>query len=216
MFETDGTAPTAAILEIEDCHLDLAAHTFVDSNGREVRLSLAEMALLTAFVGSPRRVLSRDRLSLAIAGRGAEPGDRSVDMLVARLRRKIEATPKMPRLILSVRGGGYKLAVQPRTAENGALPATDLDRLHCSDLGGVTSRQSKPERRQLTVFSCKLAGSLALAATLDPEDFGSTVQRFQEICITVITNWGGVVISSVGDEILASPGSRVPRQRDGR
>jgi DNA-binding response OmpR family regulator len=56
-----------------------------------VRLTRAEIALLTAFVDSPRRVLSRDQLRYAVAGRGAEPYDRSVDMLVSRLRRKISA-----------------------------------------------------------------------------------------------------------------------------
>jgi len=45
---------------IEDCKLDLAGHTFVDGSGREVRLTRAETALMTAFVDSPRRVLSRD------------------------------------------------------------------------------------------------------------------------------------------------------------
>jgi DNA-binding response OmpR family regulator len=84
----DETVP--APVKIADCKLDLAGHTFVDGCGREVRLTRAETALLTAFVDSPRRVLSRDRLRYAVAGRGAEPYDRSVDMLVARLRRKIE------------------------------------------------------------------------------------------------------------------------------
>jgi DNA-binding response OmpR family regulator len=102
----DGTVP--APIKIENCKLDLAGHTFVDGNGREVRLTRAEIALLTAFVDSPRRVLSREQLRYAVAGRGAEPYDRSVDMLVARLRRKIEPDPKTPRFILSVPGVGYK------------------------------------------------------------------------------------------------------------
>ena len=53
------------------------------------------------------------------------------------------------------------------------------------------------------MLSCGLVGSAALAIDLDPEDLGSTVRRFQDICTTVITQWGGVVINSVGDEILA-------------
>src|SRR5215467_9277183 len=67
-----------APVKIEDCELDLASYTFVDGSGREVRLTRAETALLTAFVDSPRRVLSRDQLRSAVAGRGAEPYDRSV------------------------------------------------------------------------------------------------------------------------------------------
>src|SRR5438132_9657162 len=113
----DETVP--APVKIEDCKLDLAGHTFVDGNGREVRLTRAETALLTAFVNSPRRVLSRDQLRYAVAGRGAEPYDRSVDMLVARLRRKIEPDPKAPRFILSVPGVGYKFEVRPQSAANG-------------------------------------------------------------------------------------------------
>jgi DNA-binding response OmpR family regulator len=112
----DETVP--APVKIEDCKLDLAGHTFVDGSGREVRLTRAETALLTAFVDSPRRVLSRDQLRYAVAGRSAEPYDRSVDMLVARLRRKIEPDPKAPRFILSVPGVGYKFDVRPQSAAN--------------------------------------------------------------------------------------------------
>ena len=111
-----GDKPLPAPVKIEDCKLDLAGHTFVDGSGREVRLTRAETALLAAFVDSPRRVLSRDQLRYAVAGRGAEPYDRSVDMLVARLRRKIEPDPKAPRFILSVQGVGYKFDVRPQSA----------------------------------------------------------------------------------------------------
>jgi len=117
----DETVP--APVKIEDCKLDLAGHTFVDGSGREVRLTRAEAALLTAFLDSPRRVLSRDQLRYAVAGRGAEPYDRSVDMLVARLRRKIEPDPKAPRFILSVQSVGYKFDVGPQSAAN-AKPLT--------------------------------------------------------------------------------------------
>jgi DNA-binding response OmpR family regulator len=113
----DETVP--APVKIEDCKLDLAGYTFVDGSGREIRLTRAETALLTALVDSPRRVLSRDQLRYAVAGRGAEPYDRSVDMLVSRLRRKIEPDPKAPRFILSVPGVGYKFDVQPQSAANG-------------------------------------------------------------------------------------------------
>ena len=86
----DGARTRPVVLTIEDCRLDLAAHVFVDGNGREVPLTRAEFALLAVFTGSPRQVLSRDQLRRAIVGRGAGSDDRSIDMLVARLRRKIE------------------------------------------------------------------------------------------------------------------------------
>jgi DNA-binding response OmpR family regulator len=208
----DETVP--APVKIEDCKLDLAGHTFVDGNGREVRLTRAETALLTAFVDSPRRALSRDQLRYAVAGRGAEPYDRSVDMLVARLRRKIEPDPKAPRYILSVPGVGYKFDVRPQSAADGeAPPAIGPEQVNGSSRGeaippstpgqGGAAPNSEPERRQLTVLSCRLVGSTALAVNLDPEDFGDAIRRFQEICTSVITHWGGAVINFVGDEILA-------------
>jgi class 3 adenylate cyclase/DNA-binding response OmpR family regulator/predicted ATPase len=209
----DETVP--APVTIEDCKLDLAGHTFVDGSGREVRLTRAETALLTAFVDSPRRVLSRDQLRYAVAGRGAEPYDRSIDMLVARLRRKIEPDPKVPRFILSVPGVGYKFDVRPQSAANGEpAPAIEPEQLNGSREAipastpgqGSAAPHSEPQRRQLTVLACRLVGSTALAVNLDPEDFGDTIRRFQDICTSVITHWGGAVLNFVGDEILASFG----------
>ena len=115
----DGTRARPVVLTIEDCRLALAAHVFVDGNGREVPLTRAEFALLAVFTGSPRQVLSRDQLRRAVVGRRAGPDDRSIDVLVGRLRRKIEPNPKTPRFILSVAGVGYKFAVRPQVADHG-------------------------------------------------------------------------------------------------
>jgi DNA-binding response OmpR family regulator/class 3 adenylate cyclase/predicted ATPase len=214
------TAPTP-VLKIKDCKLDLSGHTFVNGNGREVHLTRAETALLTAFVANPCRVLSRDQLRRAIVGRGgADPYDRNVDMLIARLRRKIEPDPKAPGFILTVPGVGYKFAARPQNAEDGmSLPAIHLERptdaqaayLNQSGLGEaptsapgqVRSPPSEPSRRQVSVLSCGLVGGATPANNLDPEDFGSTVRHFQDFCTRVITRWGGAVTNSVGDEILA-------------
>ena len=123
--------------------------------------------------------------------------DRSIDMLVARLRRKIEPNPKAPRFIVSVAGVGYKFAVRPQAADRGnALAPIDLlNRSGRGDDTPVTSpgqvvaaRQSEPERRHLTVLSCRLVGAAALAAKLDPEDFGNTVRSFQGICTSVVAH----------------------------
>jgi DNA-binding response OmpR family regulator/class 3 adenylate cyclase len=206
-----GTGERPVVLIIEDCRLDLAAHVFVDGNGREVPLTRAEFALLTVFTGSPRQVLSRDQLRRAIVGRGAGSDDRSIDMLVARLRRKIEPNPKAPRFIVSVAGVGYKFAVRPQAADHGnALAPIEL--LNRSGRGdgtpvtspgqGVAARHYEPERRQLTVLSCRFVGAAALAANLDLEDFGNTVRCFQGICTSVVTQWGGAISHSV-DGILA-------------
>jgi class 3 adenylate cyclase/DNA-binding response OmpR family regulator/predicted ATPase len=221
-----GTAATLGIVKIEGCQLDLAAHTFVDVHGREVQLTRAEVALLAEFLGSPRRALSRDRLRRAVAGRGAEPYDRSIDMLVARLRRKLEPNLKAPRFILSVPGIGYKFAVQPQTTENGNTPlAIDLEKLNRPGLretGALTppgqniaSQQREPENRQLTALSCELVGLMGLVARTDPEDFVSIVRRFQEVCTNVITAWGGVINNSASDEIVALFGYPTGHEDDG-
>ena len=142
----DETVP--APVKIEDCELDLASYTFVDGSGREVRLTRAETALLTAFVESPRRVLSRDQLRYAVAGRGAEPYDRSVDMLVSRLRRKIEPDPKAPRFILSVPGIGYKFDVRPQSAANGeAIDPEQFNRSRRGEAIGYLVRRGNLPRK---------------------------------------------------------------------
>ena len=211
------TTPSAVIVRIEDCEFHPAGSTFIDGNGREARLTPAETELLAAFVASPCRVLSRDQLRHAVDGHGVDPYDRSVDMLVARLRRKIEPRPTVPRFILTVPGVGYKFAARPHNVvEDESLPALDTKprpeaqatELNRPRLGtnatapgqDIASPRCEPERRQVTVLSCGLVGS-AIAA--DPEDFGTTIRRFQDICTTVIKNSGGAVINAVGDEILA-------------
>jgi len=72
-----------------------------------VPLSGGEFELLTVFATHPGRVLSRDQLLDLARGREAQPFDRSIDVQVSRLRRKIEADPRQPALIKTVRGGGY-------------------------------------------------------------------------------------------------------------
>jgi TolB-like protein/DNA-binding response OmpR family regulator len=116
----DETASAPAILRIDGCRLDLAGRTFVHADGREVPLTRAESLLLAAFARSPGRVLSRDQLSHSVAGHGVEPYDRSIDMRVARLRRKIEPNPKAPRFILTAPGGGYKFVARQPSADAGS------------------------------------------------------------------------------------------------
>jgi two-component system OmpR family response regulator len=72
-----------------------------------VSLSAGEFDLLRAFVDHPRRVLSRDQLLDLSRGRSAAPFDRSIDIQVSRLRRKLGDDAKEPALIKTVRGGGY-------------------------------------------------------------------------------------------------------------
>ena len=91
---------------------DLAGHALVDKTGREVPLTSGEFGLLRAFVQRPERVLTRDQLLQILTGRDAEAYDRSIDMQIVRLRRKIELDPKRPRLIVTIPGSGYKFAAK--------------------------------------------------------------------------------------------------------
>ena len=75
--------------------------------GEEIRLTTGEFDLLTAFVNNPNQVLSRDRLLDLARNREAGPFDRTIDVQVGRLRRKLEDDPQNPNLIKTVRGSGY-------------------------------------------------------------------------------------------------------------
>jgi two-component system OmpR family response regulator len=72
-----------------------------------IDLTTGEFDLLLAFVERPQRILSRDQLMDLARGRDATPFDRSIDVQVSRLRRKIESDPKSPELIKTVRSEGY-------------------------------------------------------------------------------------------------------------
>jgi len=87
--------------------LDLASRVLSSPAGEEVRLTTGEFELLAAFVNHPNQVLSRDRLLDLSRHREAGPFDRTIDVQVGRLRRKLEDDPKNPGLIKTVRGGGY-------------------------------------------------------------------------------------------------------------
>ena len=88
--------------------LDLDSRELRTEDGREVRLTTAEFKLLATFVTNATLVLTRDQLLDHIADREWAPFDRSIDVVVGKLRRKIETDPSKPSLIASVRGVGYK------------------------------------------------------------------------------------------------------------
>jgi len=87
--------------------LDLGARALFDADGAEVPLTAMEFDLLRVFVERPRQVLSRDQLLSLTRNREWEPFDRSIDIRIARLRRKIEPDPERPQTIRTVRGAGY-------------------------------------------------------------------------------------------------------------
>ena len=103
--ETTGPGPTSA--RFAGWTLDLRRRRLTTAAGEPVHLTAAEFDLLAAFVTHPDRVLSRNRLLDLAYGRDMAPFERSIDILVLRLRRKIETDSRRPVLIKTVRGGGY-------------------------------------------------------------------------------------------------------------
>ncbi len=105
----DGSTDEADI-PFGGCRLNLGSHKLFDAEGKEVPLTSMEYDLLKAFAEHPNRVLSRDQLLDLAHNRGWEPFDRSIDIRIARIRRKIEADPSKPQVIKTVRGAGYMYA----------------------------------------------------------------------------------------------------------
>jgi two-component system phosphate regulon response regulator OmpR len=95
------------------CQLNLDKHTLSDANGQDVPLTSMEFDLLKLFALNPNRVLNRDQIMELAHHRGWEVFDRSIDLRVMRLRRKIEGDPDKPEVIKTVRGVGYMFVPQP-------------------------------------------------------------------------------------------------------
>ncbi len=96
------------LVSFGDFRLDLAARRLTDAHGAEIDISAMEHDLLAVFARHPRQTLSRERLAELAHGRRLEPGDRSVDIRMRRLRQKIERDPSAPRVLRTVHGEGYR------------------------------------------------------------------------------------------------------------
>lgn len=96
------SAPRAALFS--GWRFETCRHLLVAPDGLEVSVSAAEAGMLQALLKSPNRILTREQL---IGERDLDPYDRSVDVRVSRLRRKLEDDPQSPRLIKTVYGAGY-------------------------------------------------------------------------------------------------------------
>ena len=99
----------AARVRIGRCVLDVAAHRLTDENGAEVAMSPLEFDLLKALAEHPNRPLSRERILNLHQQRDWDPFDRSVDLRIMRLRKKIEPDPEHPRFIRTIRNEGLHL-----------------------------------------------------------------------------------------------------------
>ncbi len=107
------SAPSASRVRVGVCALDLASHQLFGADGSEVPLTNMEFDLLKVFVERPNQVLNRDQLLTLTRNREWEPFDRSIDIRIARVRRKVEVDPARPQAIRTVRGSGY-MFVPPR------------------------------------------------------------------------------------------------------
>ncbi|MGH7089219.1 MAG: response regulator [Stellaceae bacterium] len=103
----ESPAPLRAKVRFAGWDLDLSSRELFSPAGLEVRLTTGEFDLLAAFVNNANQVLTRDRLLDLARNREAGPFDRTIDVQVGRLRRKLEADPQKPVMIKTVRGSGY-------------------------------------------------------------------------------------------------------------
>ena len=167
------------------------------SSGDTIPLTRGEFTLLRVFVSRPGRVLSRDTLLDATFHRQFDPFDRSVDVPVGRLRRKIEPDPKRPSLIVTVQGSGYKFAAQVRQqAGLSAAPAPGPE-------PPPEPAPRAPERRPITALAAELAPAPGGLLPADPEDLGAIVGAFRRCASSVLTQHAGAIGQSRGREILA-------------
>ena len=104
--DTDGTP-----YRFGEFTLDLASRSLVCGNA-PVELTPGDFALLEAFVSNPNRVMSRDSLIERLKGYERSPYDRSIDVRVTRLRKKIEPDPEHPQFIRTIWGKGYMFTPQ--------------------------------------------------------------------------------------------------------
>ena len=89
------------------CQLDLEVHKLFDAEGAEIAITPMEFRLLKVFAEHRGKILNRDQLLEMAHDRGWDPFDRSIDIRISRLRKKIEADPSKPEVIRTIRGVGY-------------------------------------------------------------------------------------------------------------
>lgn len=106
----EAPAVETTVYTFDDWGLDITARTLTSPKGEPVELSSGEFNLLKAFVEHPNRVLSRDQLLDFTHANDTPAFDRSVDVRVGRVRKKIEVDPQNPQFIKTIRNGGYMFA----------------------------------------------------------------------------------------------------------
>jgi len=108
---------SAQMLCFGDWRLDTTARHLLDAEGTMVALSGAEYRLLRVFLDHPQRVLTREQLLNLTQGRQSDPFDRSIDLLVSRLRQRLQDVAREPRYIKTLRSEGYVFSAAVTTLE---------------------------------------------------------------------------------------------------
>lgn len=109
------------LYQFSDWTLNLSRRQLIHTNGHQADLTYGEFSLLEAFIFSPQRVLTREQLMEKTHGFDSDSMDRTIDVLVVRLRRKIEPNPRIPSLIKTERGLGYRFDCTVVQVTNSAL-----------------------------------------------------------------------------------------------
>jgi DNA-binding response OmpR family regulator/class 3 adenylate cyclase/predicted ATPase len=208
--ESDAPKSGAAqpVLTFAGYSLDLSGHSLLDRAGREVLLTHREFSLLRVLVQRHGRVLSRDQLLQALAGRDAETYDRSIDMQIVRLRRKIEPDPKNPSLIVTIPGSGYKFAAKVRQAE-AIAPGPEAP---AASPEPAPATPAAPERRYITALAAELLPADGVGLAADPEDLRALIDAYHRYVATVVARHGGVMAESRMREVLAYFGYPVAQE----
>jgi len=111
--EVESGSRAGAAVRFGGWTVDLEQREVISPKGAHVELTFYEFELLAALVQRPQRVLSRDQILELIANRHWQPYDRSIDVLIGKLRHKLSDDPRHPRLIKTVRGVGYMFTPPP-------------------------------------------------------------------------------------------------------
>jgi len=103
-------------IRFDGWEMDLLSHELISPSGEKIELTSHEFRLLEIFVRNPGGVLNRDRIMQHLSQRDWSQNDRSVDVLIGKLRKKIEQDPSQPKVILTIRNLGYKFAGRVKKA----------------------------------------------------------------------------------------------------
>ena len=195
--------PEAAepVLLFDGYRLDLDGHCLTDLTGKQIPLTHGEFGLLRVFVQRPGRVLSRDQLLRLLAGRDANSFERSIDMQIVRLRRKIEPDAKRPTLLVTIPGTGYKFTASVRRAEVATLREPAAPRPMVS-----------PERRHVTVMAAEVLVAAGNRLPDDPEELQAIVESWRRYAAAIVGHYGGVVAGSRLREVLGCFGYPIAQE----